>query len=80
MAAPRSSDHLYLGTISGTSVDGLDLARLQPVIDVAVAHFELHQALKNDLAAATQKLSDRKLIDRAKGILMKSRSLEEVRE
>ncbi len=58
-------------------VDGLDPARLKPVIDVAVAHFEEHQATKAELAAATKKLSERKLIERAKGILMKSRQLDE---
>ncbi len=58
-------------------VDGLDAGRLKPVIDVAVARFEAHQALRQELAAATQKLSDRKLVDRAKGILMKSRGLDE---
>ncbi len=58
-------------------VDGLEPGRLQPVIAVAVARFEAHQALKQELLAATKKLSDRKLIDRAKGILMKSRGLDE---
>lgn len=58
-------------------VDGLDPARLQPIIDVALAHFEQHQALKSELAEATKKLSDRKIVDRAKGILMKSRGLDE---
>ena len=58
-------------------VDGLDPARLKPIIDVAVARFEQHQALKTELAEATQKLSDRKVVDRAKGILMKSRGLDE---
>jgi len=58
-------------------IDGLEPGRLKPVIDVAIARFEMHQALKQELAEATQKLSDRKLIDRAKGILMKTRSLDE---
>lgn len=58
-------------------VDGLDPARLKPIIDVAVARFEQHQALKTELAEATKKLSDRKAVDRAKGILMKSRGLDE---
>ena len=58
-------------------VDGLDPGRLESVVDVAVARFEAHQALKQELAEATQKLSDRKLIDRAKGLLMKSRGLDE---
>ncbi len=58
-------------------VDGLEPGRLKPVIEVAVARFEAHQALKLELLEATKKLSDRKLIDRAKGILMKSRDLDE---
>ena len=58
-------------------VEGIDPARLQPIVDVALAQFEQHQALKVELAEATKKLSDRKLVDRAKGILMKSRGLDE---
>lgn len=58
-------------------VDGLDPQRLKPVIDVAVASFDEHQALRKELAAATKKLSDRKLVERAKGLLMKSRGLDE---
>lgn len=58
-------------------VDGMDPARLKPIIDVAIARFEAHQSLKSELAEATRKLSDRKLIDKAKGILMKSRGLDE---
>ncbi len=63
--------------VSAYVVDGLEPSRFKPVIDVAVARFEAHQALKQELVEATQKLSDRKLIDRAKGILMKSRGLDE---
>lgn len=58
-------------------VDGLDAARLKSVIDVAVASFEEHQAVRAELASATKKLSERKVIERAKGLLMKSRGLDE---
>lgn len=58
-------------------VEGIDPARLQPIVDVALAQFAQHQALKTELAEATRKLSDRKVVDRAKGILMKSRGLDE---
>ena len=47
------------------------------MIEVAIAQFEAFQALKLELSAATKKLSDRKIIDKAKGILMKSRGLDE---
>lgn len=79
--AQESDDATIRGAIqAGVAayvVDGLEPGRIRPVIDVAVARFEAHQALKKELAEATQKLSDRKLIDRAKGILMKSRGLDE---
>lgn len=58
-------------------VDGVDPSRLNPIIDVAVAHFEEHQALKQELAQANRKLSERKVIDKAKGILMKNKGLDE---
>ena len=58
-------------------VDGFDIDRLRPVVDVAVAHFEEHQALKRELAETSRKLSERKVIERAKGILMKSRGMDE---
>ncbi len=58
-------------------VDGLETARLKPIVDVAVARFEENQALRRELAAASKKLSERKLVDRAKGLLMKSKNLDE---
>jgi len=63
--------------VSAYVVDDLDLARLKPIVDVAVARFEEHQRLKTELAAATRKLSERKLVEQAKGLLMKTRGLDE---
>ncbi len=78
----QASDDATIRTAIGAGVaayvvDGLAPGRLKSVIDVAIARFESHQALNRELAEATRKLSDRKLIDRAKGILMKSRGLDE---
>ena len=53
--------------VSAYVVDGLDVSRIKPVIDVAVAQFESHQALRNELAESNRKLSERKTVDRAKG-------------
>ena len=58
-------------------VDGFDIDRLRPVVDVALAHFEEHQALKRELAETSRKLSERKVFERAKGILKKSRGMDE---
>ena len=63
--------------VSAYIVDDLDLARLKPIVNVAIARFEEHQTLKQELASATKKLSERKVVEKAKGILMKSRGLDE---
>jgi len=63
--------------VSAYIVDNLDLARLKPIVDVAIARFEEHQDLKQELALATRKLSERKVVEKAKGILMKTRGLDE---
>ncbi|HEY6896327.1 MAG TPA: ANTAR domain-containing protein [Rhodocyclaceae bacterium] len=63
--------------VSAYVVDGLSADRLQPVIEVAIATFEEHQALKKELDETTKKLADRKIIDKAKGILMKARNMDE---
>jgi two-component system, response regulator / RNA-binding antiterminator len=67
----------FAAGVSAYVVDNLDLARLKPIVNVAVARFEAHQAMRQELAQATRKLSERKVIDKAKGILMKSRQMDE---
>ena len=47
------------------------------MIEVAIARFEEYQELRRERDEATQKLADRKVIDRAKGVLMKARSYDE---
>jgi response regulator NasT len=44
---------------------------------VAIARFAEMQALRTELAAARSELDDRKAIDRAKGILMRTRNMSE---
>ena len=63
--------------VSAYVVDGLDPNRTRAIIDVAVARFEEFRRLREELAEANQKLSERKLVERAKGLLMKSRGLDE---
>ena len=53
--------------VSAYVVDGLDPQRIQPVIEVARARFEDYQALRRELADATQKLSERKLVEAGQG-------------
>jgi response regulator NasT len=58
-------------------VAGLAPERVKPVLDVAMARFQHEEALKRELADARAELSDRKLIDRAKGLLMNRQGLSE---
>jgi response regulator NasT len=75
--APEKIREAVRAGVSAYVVDGLDPLRVKTIIDVAVARFEDFQALREQLAEANLKLSERKLVERAKGILMKSRSLDE---
>ena len=58
-------------------VNGLAEERIQPILDVAIARFAQMQALREELAAARSQLEDRKSIDRAKGILMRTKDMSE---
>jgi response regulator NasT len=58
-------------------VDGLAAARVRSVLEVAMTRFQLVQKLRSDLTKAQADLAARKTIDRAKGLLMKERGLDE---
>jgi response regulator NasT len=58
-------------------VAGLAPERVKPVLEVAMARFQHEEALRQELADARTQLSERKLIDRAKGILMSRQGLGE---
>ena len=55
----------------------LDAARVKSIVEVAVARFGEYQRLREELAEANLKLEERKLVERAKGILMKARGMDE---
>jgi two-component system, response regulator / RNA-binding antiterminator len=63
--------------VSAYIVDGLAPERLKPILEVARARFEAHQAMADELARAQEQLASRKGIERAKGILMSRRGLSE---
>lgn len=58
-------------------VAGLAPERIRPILDVAMARFQYEQALRKELAEARAELNDRKVIDRAKGLLMQRQGLTE---
>jgi len=63
--------------VSAYVVDGLSPGRITPIIDTAIARFEAFQAIRDELAETRTRLSERKVIDRAKGILMKEKRVSE---
>ncbi|MDB5451812.1 MAG: response regulator receiver and domain protein [Caulobacteraceae bacterium] len=58
-------------------VDGLHESRVRSVLEVAMSRFSLMQKLRTDLEKAQADLAARKAIERAKGLLMKERGLDE---
>ncbi|MFA9479578.1 ANTAR domain-containing response regulator [Phycisphaerales bacterium AB-hyl4] len=63
--------------VSAYIVERIDRAQVQPIIEVAIAQFRRFQALRDELEKARTSLTQRKLVDRAKGILMSQRNLTE---
>jgi len=63
--------------VSAYVVAGLAPDRVRPVLEVALARFQHEEHLRRELADARTQLSDRKTIDRAKGILMERHRLSE---
>jgi response regulator NasT len=61
----------------GYLVKPIKQADLQPVIGLAMRRFEQFQALRQEAADLRQALEDRKVIERAKGLLMKKAGLDE---
>ena len=58
-------------------MDGLAANRIRPLLDLAIRRFNAFSRLQSDLAEAKGKLAERDMIDRAKRILMDSRSISE---
>ena len=74
------SDMIRAAVESGVGayvVDGLKKERVKAVVDMAVSRFKAFNDLREELDQAKQALGDRKVVERAKGILMKERGLTE---
>jgi two-component system, response regulator / RNA-binding antiterminator len=60
-------------------VDGLRKERVHAIVETTISRFKAFEKLRVELDDTRQQLADRKLIDRAKGILMKQRGVGEER-
>src|SRR5499425_2474405 len=63
--------------VSAYIVDGLKKERLKPILDLCISRFNAFARLQDELDRTKTALEERKVIDRAKGILMKAKNLTE---
>lgn len=63
--------------VSAYVTDGLQPERVAAVMDAAIIRFQMFQRMRIELETTRRALEERKLIDRAKGILMKARGISE---
>ena len=63
--------------VSAYIVDGLKRERVRPILDMTVMRFRAFDKLRAELEETKSALKDRKIIDKAKGILMKTRGIDE---
>ncbi len=83
----EDTSHVQAAVAAGVSayiVAGLSAQRIRPILDVALARFQHEQTLRQELAATkselrerTTELQERKLLDRAKGLIMQRQGLSE---
>lgn len=76
-ADPGSIEAAVEAGVSAYVVDGLKKERVKPILDMAISRFNAFSRLRGELAAARSELEDRKTVEKAKGILMRTRGLSE---
>ena len=63
--------------VSAYIVDGLRKERVKTILDLCISRFNAFARLQDELDRTRSALEERKVIDRAKGILMKAKNLTE---
>ncbi|MEM6890013.1 MAG: ANTAR domain-containing protein [Pseudomonadota bacterium] len=63
--------------VSAYVVDGLQADRIKPVMDIAITRFNMLRQMRVELEETRRALEERKLIDRAKGLIMKAKNIQE---
>jgi response regulator NasT len=63
--------------VSAYVVDGLRKERVRAIVEMSVSRFRAFEKLRAELDETRRQLADRKLVDRARGILMKQRGMSE---
>lgn len=79
-AEDEDSEAIHKAIKAGVSayiVDGLNSKRVKPLMEVAITRFREYQALRDELTQAKVSLEERKLLDRAKALLIKRQGMSE---
>lgn len=63
--------------VSAYIVDGLRKERMKPILQTCISRFNAFAKLREELDEARSQLDERKLVDRAKGIVMRLKGLSE---
>ncbi|TJY58169.1 response regulator [Sinimarinibacterium sp. CAU 1509] len=74
---PDTTRRAIRAGVSAYVVDGMSPARLKSVIEVAIARFDEHQALRREIENNKIRLADRCDVESAKAMLMQRRKLSE---
>jgi len=72
-----STRDAMMAGVSAYVVDGLKKERVKPILDMCITRFNVFTRLQDELQEAKNALADRKLVERAKGILMTRRGITE---
>lgn len=73
----QSTQNAVKSGVNAYIVDGLEEGRVQGIIDVAIARFREFQALKDELDSTKNQLFERKIIEKAKGLLISHKNITE---
>lgn len=76
-STPGLAEAAVQAGVAAYVVDGLAPSRVRSVLEVAMSRFSIMQRMRTDLEKAKADLASRKTIERAKGLLMKERGLDE---
>ncbi|NRB41746.1 MAG: ANTAR domain-containing protein [Pseudomonadales bacterium] len=75
--APEIVQRVIKAGVSAFIIDDIQPQRLESIIQVAQARFEEYQGLRNELQHAKNQLLERKVIDKAKGMIMQQQGMNE---
>jgi response regulator NasT len=75
--APHMTQQVIKAGVNAFIVDDIQIQRLPSIVNIAIARFNESQSLEQELNTVKTKLADRKILERAKGILMAQKSMSE---